>query len=291
MRQGNPPQESPRKPATSAGGRRLPRHLAWLVDTGQRLKTADAKIVPVLEFRHQKDDKVLSEWARHFRNQYCLDYEIDTLKKGTGCSHAEYLNAIKFPDVSDKPGPSIRSGDFGEILVADYLQYLLDYWVPRTRYCNKAVRNESTKGSDIIGFKILNAGQESPKDTLAVYEAKASLAGKTSDNRLQEAVEDSAKDVTRKAESLNAIKQRLLDKNLTGLSSRVERFQNHEDHPYREVSGAVALFSTECYTQKHATETDASKHPNRDNLVLIVVHGPDMMNLVNELYRRAADEA
>ena len=294
MRQGTVPQPQglPRKPSPSSpGGKHLPGHLSWLIDTGQRLKTADANTVQVLEFRHQKDDKVLSEWAKHFRNHYCLDSDIDILRKGTGYSRAEYLNQIKFPDASAKPGPSIRSGDFGEILVADYLQYLLDYWVPRTRYCHKAVRNESTKGCDIIGFKIFNEGQESTKDTLAVYEVKASLTGNKSDNKLQEAVQDSAKDVTRKAESLNALKQRLLDQGQTGLSSLVERFQNSEDHPYREVSGAVALFSTSCYMPTHASATDASKHPNSDNLMLIVIHGPDMMKLVHELYRRAADEA
>lgn len=289
MRQGTVPQPQglPRKPApSSSGGKRLPGHLNWLIDTGQRLKTADAKTVLVLEFRHQKDEKVLSEWAKHFRNHYCLDAEIEKLREGTGYSRAEYLNKIKFPDASDSPGPSIRAGDFGEILVADYLEYSLDYLVPRTRYCDKTIRNESTKGCDIIGFKILTEGQESTKDTLAVYETKASFTGSKSNNKLQEAVQDSAKDVTRKAESLNAFKQRL-----PGLSSLVERFQNPEDHPYREVSGAVALFSTSCYTAVHASKTDASAHPNREDLVLIIIHGPDMMRLAHELYRRAADEA
>jgi len=271
--------------------KRLLGHLNWLIDTGQRLKTADAKTVRVLEFRHQEDDRVLSEWAKHFRNHYCLDGEIDILRKGTSYSRAEYLNEIKFPDASVTPGPSIRAGDFGEILVADYLQYLLGYWVPRTRYCDKSARNESTKGCDIIGFKILNEGRESTKDTLAVYESKAQFTGGKSNNKLQEAVQDSAKDVIRKAESLNAIKQRLLGKKKTGLSLRVERFQNPEDHPYREISGAVALFSTACYAPTHASKTDASKHPNKDNLALIIIHGKDMMKLVHELYRRATDEA
>jgi hypothetical protein len=288
MRRGNVP--PPKSAASPSSGKRLPGHLSWLIDTGQRLKTADSKTVAILEFRHQNDDKVLSEWAKQFRNQYCPDDEIDILRKGTGYSRAEYLNTIKFPDISAKPGPSIRSGDFGEILVADYLQYLLDYWVPRTRHCDKAIRNESTKGSDIIGFKILNEGRESPKDTLAVYEAKASLAGKKS-NRLQEAVQDSAKDITRKAESLNAIKQRLLDKKQNIYVPRVERFQDPIDHPYEEAWGAVALFSTAYFSTDLIRETDASIHPSKDRLVLIVVHGQNMMKLVHDLYRRAADEA
>ena len=271
--------------------KRLPGHLNWLIDTGQRLKTADNKTVSVLEFRHQKDDKVLSEWANHFRNHYCSDTDIDTLRRGTTYTRAEYLTEIKFPDGSNKPGPSIRAGDFSEILIADYLQYLLEYWVPRNRYCDKMNRNESPKGSDVLGFKLVREGQESARDVLAIYEVKSRFTGTKSYNRLQEAVTDSCKDVTRRAESLNAIKQHLLDKKQNVYIPRVERFQNPIDHPYEEAWGAVALFSTTCFSGDLICETDTSIHPGKDKLILIVIHGQDMMKLVHDLYRRAADEA
>lgn len=267
------------------------RHLEWLKDTKLELKTVDGNTIRVLEFRHQKDEEVLSEWAKHFRCHYCLDTEIDGLREGIGYSRKKYLNEIKFPDALIKPGPSIRSGDFGEILVADYLEYILKYWVPRTRYCDKAIRNESTKGCDIIGFNILSKKRYSRNDSLAIFEAKAQFTGKKPKNRLQDAVIDSIKDVIRKAESLNAMKQHTLKAQQSELTSRVERFQNPEDHPYKEISGAVALFSTVCYDTKCVLGTDASSHPNRNNLMLLVIQGNDMMKLVHELYRRAADEA
>ena len=282
----------PQRPTPSSSSRkRLPGHLNWLIDTEKRLKTADNKTVAVFEFRHQKDDEVLSEWAKHFRNHYCSDTDIDTLKRGTLYTRAKYLIEIKFPDGSNKPGPSIRAGDFSEILVADYLQYLLRYWVPRNRYCDKINRNESPKGSDVLGFKIMREGQESTKDTLAIYEVKSKFSGIKPFNRLQDAVIDSCKDITRRAESLNAIKQHLLDKKQNDYLPRVERFQNPVDHPYEEVWGAVALFSTACFSGDLVCETDTSNHPNKSNLILIVVHGQDMMKLVHDLYRRAADEA
>lgn len=267
------------------------KHTDWLIDTKARLKTADGKTVRVFEFRHQKSDKVLSDWAKHFRNHYCSDADIDTLIKGTGYSKAEYLTEIKFPDGKVKPGPSIRAGDFGEILVADYLQYVMNYWVPRIRYCDKVIRNESTKGCDIIGFKIFNEKGISSRDTLAVYETKAKFSGNKPKNRLQDAVQDSMKDVTRKPESLNFIKQKLIQKDQSENASRVERFQDPQDRPYKEMPGAVALFSTACYDAECVSETNTSGHPNKDNLVLIVIHGEDMMTLVHRLYRRAADEA
>lgn len=274
-------------PATTTA----PGHVKWLVDTGKQLKTSDGKPVRVVELRHAKDDGVLSAWAKHFRSQYCHDDQIDALRKGTKLARAEYLRTIKFPDESAAPGPSIRAGDFGEVLVADYLEFTLAYLLPRTRYDNKTVRNESTKGTDIIGFKIVSPGRDDPSDALALFEAKAQLSGDTPSGRLQAAVDGSAKDEIRKAESLNAIKQRFLDRGCATDVQTVERFQNPEDRPYSEEYGAVALLSTSVFDKKEVVATTTAAHPHASKLTLIVIHGADLMPLVHELYRRAADEA
>ncbi|MBU1043882.1 MAG: DUF1837 domain-containing protein [Candidatus Omnitrophica bacterium] len=268
-----------------------PLHINWLVDTKERLTTSEGKEVVVLEFQHKNDPTILSDWAKNFRNHYCLDSEIDFFRKGYGFTRSEYLNKIKFPDQSVAPGPSIRSGDFGEILMADYLEYSLNYWVPRTRYGNKTIRNESTKGSDILGFKFVNVNNESSEDTLAIFESKSQFSGSPT-SRLQDAVNDSgSKDQLRKAESLNAIKQRLHDANLNQDAERIERFQNPIDNPYKEISGAVALFSTHLFDMNLTTNTVTNGHPNKNQLVLIVIKGNNMMDLVHDLYRRAANEA
>lgn len=266
-------------------------HIKWLFDTDERLKTADGKEVEVWEFRHEKDERVLSAWAKHFRNHYCLDSEIDYWLRGYGYSREEYLNTIKFPDPKDPPGPSIRAGDFGEVLVADFLEYLLGYWVPRTRYGDKTVRNESTKGSDIIGFHIIDETTSSADDRLAIFEAKAQFSGKKPKGRLQDAVDGSAKDIARKAESLNAVKQRLYYQQKLDEAERIERFQNKVDHPFTEVYGAVVLFDNALFDSSLASKTDTSSHPHSSDLTLVVIKGDDMMPLVHELYRRASDEA
>jgi hypothetical protein len=268
-----------------------PEHIQWLVDTEQRLQTSDGRSVEVWEFRHQPDDRILSAWAKHFRNHYCLDCQIDQLRQGTGLSRRDYLINLKFPDPGIAPGPSIRSGDFGEILVADFLEFRLGFWVPRTRYSNKAVRNESTKGCDIIGIRFFREGTVSPQDVLAVFEAKAQLSGLMANSRLQDAVDGSCKDLTRKADTLNAMKQRFLDAREDDAAFRVERFQDPEDRPYREISGAAVIFATPLYSPSTIRTVDTSRHPNQDNLHLIVFCGDNLMDLVHELYRRAADEA
>jgi len=272
-------------------GDHVPPHIVWLVDTNERITTADRKLVEVWEIKHTCDPATLSGWARHFRNQYCDDAEIDELRVGTGLSRAEYLVSIKFPDPVNAPGPSIRSGDFGEILSADYLEYILGYWTPRTRFSDKMIRNESPKGCDIIGFKFVKGDQESPNDSLAVFESKAQFSGTIPDRRLQDAVEDSIKDQIRKAESLNAIKQRLRYHGKLNEACHVERFQNKEDKPYVEVSGAVALFCNSVYDAATIGKTSATHHPNFANLILLVIRGEKLMDLVGELYTRAANEA
>ncbi len=276
-------------------------HINWLSDSGDRIQTADGKEVEVWEFSHQKDEAVLSAWAKHFRNHYCLDTQIDLLRGKR--SRSDYLINIKFPSETSNFGPAIRAGDFGEILVSDYLQWLLGFWVPRVRWSSKVVRDESPKGSDVIGFRFQNEdGEVSATDVLFVFESKTKFST-SGINRLQDAINDSAKDHIRVDESLNYIKQRLLDNNEIEQAQRVERFQSPVDMPYKETYGAAAVISNEYFDAnvlaaadcrkipKSAKSTEYFPHPNSDSLVLLVITGPDMMDLVHELYKRAADEA
>src|SRR5437868_4063216 len=100
-----------------------PPHISWFIDSGDEAETLDGRIVKLLEFKHIKEKAIISAWAKHFREQYCLDRSLDELRLGTGLTRAEYLTKYVFPDKVMKPGPSIRSGDFAEILIADYLQF------------------------------------------------------------------------------------------------------------------------------------------------------------------------
>ncbi|HHP5663987.1 SAVED domain-containing protein [Bacillus cereus group sp. RP29] len=266
-------------------------HTKWFVDAGTTVLTSEGKNIEIFEFKYEQNDETLSSWAKHFRQHYCLDSEIDYFRKGYKFTRTEYLNRIKFPDPSRAPGPSIRAGDFSEILVADYLEFILNYWVPRTRYGTKTISNESTKGCDTLAFKIISDGEYSPEDTLAIFETKAQFSGTKANPRLQDAVDDSKKDIARKGESLNAIKQQLFLKRELEESEKIDRFQNPTDYPYKEISGAVAMFSSNLLDLSMITNTSINEHPNKDNLTLLVIHGEDMMPLVHELYRRAAHEA
>src|SRR5690554_3061461 len=276
-------------------------HINWLVDTGERMTTSDGREVEIWDFRHDKDEEVLSAWARHFRNHYCLDTEIDFLRGRL--PRSDYLTNIKFPCKTSNLGPGIRAGDFGEILVSDYLQWVLGYWLPRVRWSSKVVRDESPKGRDVIGVRFHEEnGEPSTKDVLFVFESKTKFSA-SKINRLQHAINDSAKDHIRIDESLNFIKQKLFEKRELEQARRIERFQSPVDMPYMETFGAAAIISDEYFAANEITSANCIKipksakskecfpHPNIDNLVLLIIKGPGMMDLVHELYRRAADEA
>jgi len=272
----------------------IPPHSSWLKKSTKALATKDGKKVNIFELKvDQTDAKALSAWAKHFREHYCLDAQLDAYRKGTGKSKRDYLLDLVFPDATDDFGPATRSGDFAEILVSDLLQGQYGYLVPRTRYGTKTVKNESTKGSDVIGLKLVNNDPElhSPKDILIAFETKAQLRSKSSTNRLQDAVDDSTKDRLRLAESLNAMNRRLIDLNKFDEAEVVQRFQEPIGRPFKRRSGAAAVYCSSLYKPAYVATTDCSAHENKGELRLVVVHAQDLMTLVHNLYKRAADEA
>lgn len=245
----------------------------------------------VWELDVPNDAACLGEWANRFRQTYCPDSDVDILRAGTGKSRAEYLLELVFPDRSAPPGPGVRSGDFAELLVADFVEFILGYWVPRGKYAEKGSRNESVKGVDIVGFKFLEDGQPRPTDEMLTFEAKAQLVDGKYKGRLQDAVDDSGKDYLRAGETLAAMKRRMHIAGDRASMHVVERFQNVADRPFRFLSGAAAILAESAFDAEGIKGTDLAGHNNAGNLRLIAVKGKNLMTLAHALYQRAADEA
>lgn len=262
-----------------------PRYLDWLIQE-KPVITSEGKQIVIYELVIQDDESVLNSWAKHLRKHYCADSEIDVLRSGYGFERDEYLKKIKFPDEKINPGPSVRSGDFTEMLIADYVQYVLAYVVPRTRYDRKVNRNSSTMGSDLIGYK---CGEKiNSNDELIVFEVKATASEihPESKARLQKAVDDSNKDVVRLAESLNAVVQRLIDRGDLDEGRQVQRFQNASDTPYRKTFAAAAVHSNRSYSEELLKTVSTIHHADPD-LKLIVIHCDKLMAFIHEMYGRA----
>ncbi|HEY1037734.1 MAG TPA: Hachiman antiphage defense system protein HamA [Candidatus Paceibacterota bacterium] len=260
-----------------------PSHCSWFENAHRTLRTADGKDVPIINFNHQQDEAILTEWALHLRRHYSSDADLEAASTSMGMSRSDYLRDIKFPN-NTPPGPSIRSGDFSEILVADYIQFLLNYDVPRTRYDRKATPNSSTQGTDILAFKF-SAENIPANDELITCEIKGSL--RTASNSLQDAIDDSKKDFeTRLPIALNATLQRLKDRGETESIRTVERFMNKTSNPYKQITGAFLVCSNGPWADEMVTESDSSGHPSL-NTFFMVFTGVDLMDLANTLYEKA----
>ena len=258
---------------------------------GESLTLGAGATCDVWELEVPSDAACLSEWASRFRQTYCPDSDLDILREGTGKSRAEYLLELVFPDKSAAPGPAVRAGDFAELLVSDFVEFMLGYWVPRGKYAEKGSRDESVKGVDIVGFKCPSPEQPKSTDEMLTFEVKAQLSGGKYSGRLQVAVNDSGKDYLRAGETLAAMKRRM---HLAGQEAPmlvVQRFQNAVDRPYRLLSGAAAILSDGAFDADGIKATITAKHNNAGNLRLIAVKGKDLMTLTHALYQRAADEA
>lgn len=255
------------------------------------IQTNEGMQVEIWQFNHSDDTTVLSEWAKHFRKMYSEDENLDEFRSGTGLSRSEYLLKMVFPDEVNDFGPATRSGDFAEILIADFLEYLNGFWIPRVRYDGKATRNNSTQGSDVVGFKLKNKEKFDRNDELIVFEVKAQFSGNKAKSRLQDAVNDSNKDVTRIGEFLNYTKRKFIREGRNIEKTIIERFQNISDNPFVERFGAAALFNENVFDEELLKQTKCDVHSKKDKLILLAFTGNDMMNLVHAVYKRAADEA
>ena len=269
-----------------------PAHLFCLAKRPAPLKTIEGHPIEVWELSAPPTADLMSAWAKGFRQHYCADAEIDELRDGTNLSRSEYLTQLIFPNKSVAPGPGIRAGDFAELLISDYIEYLLGYWVPREKYAGKSSPDESIKGVDILGFRQHAAPAISVTDTLLAFEAKAQLSDSKYTDRLQTAIDDSSKDHLRRAMTLNATKQRLRKAGQADNVLLVQRFQNPADHPYIYLSGAAAVLSDSAYDEAAMQkQTSIVNHQNAPNIQLVVIRGNELMKLVHALYERAASEA
>src|SRR5688500_18668214 len=134
-------------------------------------------------------------------------------------------------------------------------------------------------------------GKTSSRDELMIYEVKSAATENKPVNVLQTAINDSMKDEVRLAESLNAIKQRLYDRNDSQGVAIIDRFQDSVDRPYNRLYGAAAIITESSYRPEVLSKSDTSQHTSSKVLGMIVITGTQLMNLIHALYERSANEA
>lgn len=250
--------------------------------------TDEGKQIEILHLDIQDAPEIFENWAKQFRRNYCSDDELAEMIGSMNISSKEYLENFKLPSDSGI-GLSTMSGDFGEILVSDYLQYIEEYVVPRTRYDSKVNKNTSTQGSDVIGYK--QDSSNVSNDEVVVIEVKSSASDSSSSkakNKLQEAINHSDKDFERFSTSIVASYLKLKSSNIEQ-ANVVKRFLNITDNPFNVIYGAVAVHSDKSFDISVLKKVVSKNHRDYEKLRLLVVHSDELMNFIKSLYLKASE--
>lgn len=247
--------------------------------------------VEIYKLNHEiLTEESLNDWALGLRNNYVEESLLERLISGTGLTKEEYLRKFIFPDYKASLGPSTMSGEFGELLFLDYVNFVLKYYVTRTKYFSKINPSNPLNGTDVIAYKMQNILKPSINDQLIAGEVKTRsnkyLVKMTlDDNPLRDAITDSEKDRIRIGESLNAEKRRLLDRNRDNEAKIVERFQNKTDNPFVMNFYAVAVLDSRHYSEEFFSEVINQKEDS-DKKILII-YSSELLDFLKDIYRRA----
>lgn len=263
------------------------RYMNYLISE-ESIRTDEGKEIEVFHLDIQDNPEIFEEWAKQFRRNYCSDDELKEMTIKLNISSNKYLKDYKLPSDSGI-GLSTMSGDFGEILISDYLQHVEKYIVPRTRYDSKVNKDTSTQGSDVLGYKMDDL--KSDNDEIVVMEVKSSASSDKSakaKKKLQEAIEHSNKDFERLSTSVVASYLKLKHSN-NAQANVVERFLNIADNPYNIVYGAVAVHSNESYDVEHIKQAVSKSHRGYEKLRLLVIHSNELLMFIKTLYLKASE--
>ena len=238
------------------------------------------------------DDNSLNNWALGLRDNYVEEILLESLVQGTGLTQKEFLEKNIFPNHQNNLGASTMSGEFGEILVYDYINFVLKHYITRTRYLEKVNPDMPVSGSDVIGYKVKSINKPSKSDHLIVAEVKTRSSKVGNKNRscektVKDAIEHSIKDRVRIGESLNAEKRRLLNRSRNDEAKIVERFQNKTDNPFTLDFFAVAVLDNELYSDQVVLDVVNTQHENIKSTNILIIHSKELKLFLRDLYRRA----
>lgn len=127
------------------------------------------------------DEETLNQWALHIRKHYIRDKALEESIEDLPFSKEEYLKINKILQRGGQ-GSVARSTDITEILVADILQFLMNYEVPRIKQLNRSNKDLPDHCTDVIGFKFNESVDKlSSKDILVAAKVKARLSSTSFD--------------------------------------------------------------------------------------------------------------
>lgn len=262
-----------------------PKYIKWLIkEDGIKIK----ENIPLecYKINHSEDEDVLNEWALHVRKNYIED---NTLKEDAEVNEKtieEYLSEYVIPQKGEPFGATARSADITEILVADLLEFIFNYSVPRYKLKNRSGKNNSQQGTDVIAYKYENSNKKpSNKDELIAAEIKAELS-KDEFNCIENAIKDSKKDRYRLARTIDYCRKRLNELGKTQEHEEIKRFLFKPDNNYKIIYTAVGISSCENVDKIIELSISGEKLEIKNDDKIFYIHGKELMKLTHDIYER-----
>ena len=223
------------------------------------------------------DDTTLTEWALHIRRHYRRDDELASISDIQPTD--QYLRELVIPDEE-----TTRTGDFGEILVADIIQHNEGYIVPRYKQFDRSDKNLSGPGVDIVAYKLKTPLTPQTTDELLLIEVKSSRAENRVGPSLSKAKKEYRRNLTRRALSVDNIRRRANMSNDLTTANEMRRFQDQNAVDFQETNGYAIVVSIDDL-QYHIDRFD-TKIKENDNERVYVVHRAQLGNLIDSIYER-----
>lgn len=223
------------------------------------------------------DDATLSEWALHIRRHYTRDDQLAPISAIQPIE--EYLRELIIPDAE-----RTRTGDFGEIVVADIIQHNEGYIVPRYKQFDRDDKNMSGQGVDVVAYKLKSPLTPQTDDELLLIEVKSSRTESRVWPSLNKAKKEYRRNLARRALSVNNIRRRATMLNDLITANEMRRFQDQNAVDFKETNGYAIVVSID--DMQYHIDHFRTKIKENDNERVYVVHRTQLGKLIDAIYER-----
>lgn len=250
------------------------------------------RIVDIYEMSKDLDKDIIRDlFSKNIRSFYIDDNDISKLINGCELSPKDYIESFIFPSPTIRPGPGTMAGEFGEILIYNFIENYWDYKIFKTRYKSKTNPNTPVTGIDVMGYKLVSK-DANVRDNLFLGEVKTRASTnkiqKTKTHPLECAINDSTMDYIKLGISLHAEKHRLILNRRIEDAKVVQRFQNKTDTPYTINMTAAFICHKKHYCKDEIKEIIAKTDTHGLLINVLIIYADDLMPLIKDLYRRGA---
>ena len=262
-----------------------PLYIDWIVEEAD-VSIKDGQPIYCYRIDYNNNDEILDNWALHIRRHYRDDSELLDDAAINIMTVEQYLHDYVIPQRTETLGPTARAGDITEIIVADLLEFVHGYSVPRCKQKNRAGKNTLEQGTDIIAYRFFKEDKSpSNKDELVAAEVKASLTG--SDYiPLQSAIIDSKKDDHRLARTIDYYRKKLKNLGYEVESKEISRFLTKPDNDYKIKFLAAGFSSKETVDTEIQIDLAGKEVSIIKGQEIFFIHGRKLMELTHNIFER-----